>query len=82
MAFDYSDWNELTPKEPKAGAFVLIGTKRSYPMVGKRVRYVNKDGQEHLTDEFFIPASGNRIRQLRSRPIYWLPIKGGMKCEE
>ena len=32
--------------------------------------------------EFFIPASGNRIRQLKSRPIYWLPIKGGMKCEE
>ena len=33
-------------------------------------------------DEFYIPANGNRIRQLKSRPIYWLPIKGGMKCEE
>ena len=82
MHYDYTGWHELTPEAPKAGMFVLIGTKRSYPMVGKRVRYVGKDGQEHLTDEFFIPASGNRIRQLKSRPIYWLPIKGGMKCEE
>lgn len=32
--------------------------------------------------EFYIPANGNRICQLKSRPIYWLPIKGGMKCEE
>ena len=35
-----------------------------------------------LTTEFYIPTNGNRIRQLKSRPIYWLPIKGGMKCEE
>ena len=81
MAFDYSGWKELTPEAPEAGAFVLIGTARSYPMVGKRCRYV-KDGREYLTDEFFIPANGNRIRQLKTRPIYWLPIKGGMKCEE
>lgn len=79
MAFDYSGWRELTAEEPKAGAFVLIGTKRSYPMVGKRCYYVGKDGQERLTDEFIIPANGNRIRQLRTRPIYWLPIPGGTK---
>ena len=82
MLYDYTDWYEVTPNDPPSGEFVLIGTKRSYPMVGKRIRYADKDGHEHLTDEFFIPASGNRIRQLKSRPIYWLPIKGGMKCEE
>lgn len=82
MAFDYSGWRELTPEEPEAGAFVLIGTKRSYPMVAKRCHYATTDGQERLTDEFIIPANGNRIRQLKTRPIYWLPIKGGMMCEE
>lgn len=82
MAFDYSEWREVTPEEPKAGVFVLIGTRRNSPMVAIRCNYVTKYGQKRLTDEFIIPASGNRIRQLKTRPIYWLPIKGGMKCEE
>lgn len=81
MNYDYSAWYKLTTKEPTAGAFVLIGMEGSYPVVGKRCRYV-KDGNEYLTNEFYIPATGNRIRQLKSRPIYWLPIEGGMKCEE
>lgn len=81
MHYDYTDWNVVTSKEPKADQFVLIGTSHSYPMVGRRCHYL-KDDQERLTDEFYIPANGNRIRQLKSRPIYWLPIKGGMKCEE
>ena len=81
MLYDYSGWYELTPKEPMAGAFVLIGAEGSYPMVGNRCCYA-KDGKVYLTNEFYIPANGNRIRQLKSRPIYWLPIKGGMKCEE
>ena len=50
-------------------------------MVGRRCCYT-KDGKDYLTNEFYIPANGNRIRQLKSRPIYWLPIKGGIKCEE
>ena len=81
MPYDYSGWHELTPKEPMAGAFVLIGVEGSHPMVGKRCCYT-KDGKDCLTTEFYIPTNGNRIRQLKSRPIYWLPIKGGMKCEE
>ena len=47
-------------------------------MVGRRC-YCIKDGRMHLGEEFYIPASGNRICQLKSRPIYWLPIKGGIK---
>lgn len=81
MPYDYTDWRELTPDDPSSNQFVLIGTAKSFPMVGRRCHYL-KDGQEHLTDEFYIPANGNRIRQLKSRPIYWLPIEGGMKCEE
>lgn len=81
MPYDYTDWHELTPNDPPSGQFVLIGTDKSFPMVGRRCHYL-KDGLEHLIDEFYIPANGNRIRQLKSRPIYWLPIKGGMKCEE
>lgn len=81
MPYDYTDWREMTPNDPPSGQFVLIGTDKSFPMVGRRCRYL-KDGREHLTDEFYIPATGNRIRQLKTRPIYWLPIKGGMKCEE
>lgn len=78
MPYDYTGWNELAPDDPPSGEFVLIGTKRSFPMVGRRCHYI-KDGRECLTDEFYIPANGNRIRQLKSRPIYWLPIEGGMK---
>ena len=81
MPYDYTGWRELTPNDPPYGQFVLIGTSRSFPMVGRRCHYF-KDGLEHLTNEFYIPANGNRIHQLKSRPIYWLPIKGGMKCEE
>ena len=81
MPYDYTDWHELTPDDPPSNQFVLIGTTRSFPMVGRRCHYL-KDGREFLTDEFYIPANGNRIRQLKSRPIYWLPIKGGLKCEE
>ena len=81
MQYDYTDWRELTPDDPPPNQFVLIGTLRSFPMVGRRCHYL-KEGRECLTDEFYIPANGNRIRQLKSRPIYWLPIKGGMKCEE
>lgn len=78
MPWDYTEWRELTPNDPPLGEFVLIGTPRSFPMVGRRCGYL-KDGRECLTDEFYIPANGNRIRQLKSRPIYWLPIEGGMK---
>lgn len=81
MPHDYSNWRELTRYDPPADQFVLIGMEGSYPAVGKRCRYV-KDGNEYLTNEFYIPATGNRIRQPKTRPIYWLPIKGGMKCEE
>lgn len=58
MPHDYSNWRELTRYDPPADQFVLIGMEGSYPVVGKRCRYV------------------------KSRPIYWLPIEGGMKCEE
>lgn len=78
MLYDYSNWRVITANEPGSGEFVLIGTSRSYPMVGRRCRYL-KDGREYLADEFYIPANGNRIRQLKMRPIYWLPIEGGMK---
>lgn len=81
MNYDYTGWRELIPNDPPPGQFVLIGTPKSFPMVGRRCHYL-KDGRECLTDEFYIPANGNRIRQLKSRPIYWLPIKGGMTCEE
>lgn len=81
MHYDYTDWHEVTPDDPPPDQFVLVGTSSSFPMVGRRCHYL-KDGREHLADEFYIPANGNRIRQLKSRPIYWLPIKGGMKCEE
>ena len=50
-------------------------------MVGRRC-YCIKDGRMQPGCEFHIPANGNRTRQLKSRPIYWLPTKGGMKCEE
>lgn len=40
MPYDYSGWHELTPKEPMAGAFVLIGVEGSYPMVGLRSKEV------------------------------------------
>ena len=81
MPYDYTDWHELTSNDPPSGQFVLIGTDKSFPMVGRRCHYL-KDGRECLTDEFYIPVNGNRICQLKSRPIYWLPIKGGMTCEE
>lgn len=81
MPYEYTDWNELTPDDPPPNQFVLIGTSRSFPMVGRRC-YCIKDGRMRPSYEFYIPASGNRVRQLKSRPIYWLPIKGGMKCGE
>lgn len=77
MLYDYSNWRVMTDEEPGPGEFVLIGTTRSYPTVGRRCRYL-KDGLEYLAYEFYIPANGNRIRQLKTRPIYWLPIEGGM----
>lgn len=78
MPYDYSNWRELTRHDPPSDQFVLIGTPSSFPVVGRRCRYFI-EGLEYLTDEFYIPASGNRIRQLKTRPIYWLPIEGGMK---
>lgn len=81
MSWDYSNWRLVTPSEPEPHVCVLIGTVRSYPMVGRRCDY-RKGNESYLADEFYIPANGNRIRQLKTRPIYWLPIKGGLKCEE
>lgn len=78
MPYDYSNWSVMTANEPGSGELVLIGTTRSYPMVGRRRHYL-KDGLECLADEFYIPANGNRIRRLKTRPIYWLPIEGGME---
>lgn len=81
MPYDYTDWRELTPDDPPPDQYVLIGTSNSLPVVGKRC-YCIKDGRMQPSHEFYIPANGNRIRQLESRPIYWLPIEGGMECEE
>lgn len=81
MPYDYTDWHEVTPNDPPSDQYVLIGTANSFPMVGRRC-YCIKDGRMQPCNEFYIPASGSRIRQLKSRPIYWLPIKGGMTCEE
>lgn len=81
MPWDYSNWRLVTPSEPEPHVCVLIGTAASYPMVGKRCDY-KKNSERYLSDEFYIPANRNRIVQLKSRPIYWLPIEGGMKCEE
>lgn len=78
MHYDYSDWHEVTPDDPLPDQFVLIGTSKSFPMVGRRC-YCIKDGRMQPSYEFYIPASGNRVRKLKTRPIYWLPIKGGIK---
>lgn len=78
MLYDYTDWHYVTPDDPPPDQFVLISTSSSFPMVGRRC-YCIKDGRMHPGEEFYIPASGKRIRQLKSRPIYWLPIKGGIK---
>ena len=78
MRYDYTDWYEVTPDDPPPNQFVLVGTSSSFPMVGRRC-YCIKDGRMQPSCVFYIPASGDRIRHLKSRPIYWLPIKGGIK---
>lgn len=78
MRCDYTDWHEVTPDDPPPDQFVLIGTSKSLPMVGRRCHCI-EDGRMQPSYEFCIPASGNRVRQLKTRPIYRLPIKGGIK---
>ena len=81
MPYDYTDWREVTPNDPPSNQFVLIGTSKSFPVVGRRCHYL-KDGRECHADEFYIPANANRIRHLKTRPINWLPIQAAMKSED
>lgn len=74
-ACDYTNWRIVNEYEPEPGRFVLIGTKLSYPMVGVRKSYT-KGSVEFVSNEFRIPSSGNSIRSLKLRPLYWMPIEG------